>query len=264
MDWISIIGAAVCGGLAGAVASVALRYRPMGRAGHAVIFAVTFIALNALSMEFIIPAYRSHALERSLLDLPAYREIAIAEPEAYSRIITTLKSGIRDQGSLPRAVAQSRSIVGEVAMKHLPQASNGTVTSYVAIMVDELEQLARADPELCYAFLFPQAGVAPNFGRHIEETTQRRDLEQLATLIRSARTAPQPLPSSDEAEPLLERVRARLAQDFGDDVDLLNQSSHSRGDWPKVCDLARAFYKQIGSLPGDQGGVAFRYMTGSP
>jgi hypothetical protein len=148
-------------------------------------------------------------------------------------------------------------------MRHIPRASNEVVAAYAATMVDELDQLARADPELCYAFLFPQQGPARDFGQRLEEATQKRDLEQLAQVIRSARTAPQPIPRADQAEPLLVRVRSRLAQDFDDDLNLLGKAQHAPGERSKVCNVARALYKQIGSLPVEQSGTAFRYLFGS-
>lgn len=262
MDWVSIIAAALSGALAGVVASVAVRGRSMGRTAQAVIFTAAFLVFNTLAREFVVPSYRAYELERSLLNLPAYREIAIADPDAYSRITTTLRGAIADRAGLQQAIAQSRSIVGEVAVRHLPRASNEAVTAYVSVMLEELDQLARADHELCYAFLFPQANAGRMFGQHIDEATQRRDLEELAHVIGSARASPQLPPTSDQAEPLLERVVARLSEDFGSDVQLLHQAPHARSDWPKVCDVTRALYRQIASLPQEQSGVALRYLLG--
>src|SRR5262245_52084687 len=103
MDWPSVLGAAVSGALAGAFVSIVLRNKTIGRAAQAVVFAVAFVGFNTVAREFVIPAYRAYALEKSVLDLPAYREIAIADPQAYGRITAALKGGVTNRGTLPQA-----------------------------------------------------------------------------------------------------------------------------------------------------------------
>jgi hypothetical protein len=100
MDWASIIGAAVSGALAGGIVALVGRYRPTGGTAQGVIFAIAFTVLGVVASEWAVPLYRSYALEKSLLDLPAYREIALADPDAYSRIVAALKQGANDRARL--------------------------------------------------------------------------------------------------------------------------------------------------------------------
>lgn len=172
-----------------------------------------------------------------------------------------LKSAISKGKSETEIFAAVRSNITALVQKRLPYASDEAAARYMRVMVQEMTELQMNDGgDLCYQFLFPQAGQSLDISQYISEATKQADLTALSAVVRTSAVAPQEIPKEEDVSALLESVVNILVQRYGQDVALLQNPVAPGVDKAKVCAIMIEMYTQILQLPPTQGGKLIRYL----
>ena len=264
VDWGSVVLAGVSGALGAVIAYLLVRNPRERRIAYALIFLVSFAILNALARVFVLPYIRvwqyERQVEQQLQDIPAYRAIQKNDLQTYERIRAIARDGIRN-GQQPEVLASRiRAVISELVIRYIPYASDDSVIELTGVMVREIEELTQANPNLCYQFLFPQRYGPLDLTKHIDAKTLQDDLAALAILIQSATHNPQPKPDPSQSETLLKAVYARVNEEYGDDIRLLDNPHSQSVDKGKVCTIIAGLYRHVLNMPKTQSSLVLRYM----
>jgi hypothetical protein len=267
VDWASVILAGLAGALSVAIAHLLVRNPKKRQITYALVLVLSFAILNALSRVFVLPHIHGwqteEAIERQLGQIPAYREVRKGDPQAYERIRAIVRDGIREAQRSEIVAGRIRAVLSELVVKYIPYASDDAVVDFARVMVREIEELTRVDPNFCYRFLFPEQYGPLDASKHIDPKTLQNDLAALAILIRTATHNPQPGPDVSRSEALLKTVYIRVNEEYGDDVRLLDNPHGQSVDKEKVCTIIAGLYKHVLNMPKKQSGMVLRYMFAS-
>ncbi len=264
MNWISIGLAALSGALAAMIASLFVRNPKEKRATYAVVLVVSLVGLLGLSREFIFPDLnawnQARKAESALLEIPAYQAIKQYYPKTYESLLSDF------QGSLRKGVDESQ-IIGLVrghmvglVLKRLPHASDEAVASYMNVMLTEIQELSSQGGDLCYRFLFPQQSAPLDGRQYLSKQTREADLAALDQVIRTSAESPQTIPLEVEVMPKLEPIFVELANEYGNDIEMLQNPAAPNVDRAKVCSMSVGLYSRILKLPKNESGKILRFL----
>jgi hypothetical protein len=222
------------------------------------------VGLYLCARQFLLPGIRlwkdQREIDQSLLEISAYQQIAKYDPNAYQEIRAEILDSLRKGESQPQSIARGRRLILGLVKKYIPRASDDAIIGYVNAMIQEIEELAAKDPELCYQFLFPEKYGTPDTTKHLKPETQRADLNALAEVIRTAVEKPQAEPDKVAGEAVVRKVLNTYYETRGDDVNLLKDPFAPGVDKCKVCNLVAVLYREIVNLPKEKSSLALRYM----
>lgn len=265
MNWIAIGLAAAAGALAAVIASLVVRKPKEKGILYASAFVVLFAALNALAKEFLLPPlslpFELAKVEQAFLAIPAYQAIKLHDPAAYNAVVADLRSGLKQGLAEDALIGQIKPRIEQVVVQRLPKSSDNAVVGYMKVMVREIRELNRQNPELCYRFLFPQQYGAINIQKHVPKELLDADLSALALVIETSARNPQPLPTEAEVGADLELAVTALLDIHGEAAVAALQNLHD----PAVskatgCTLTADLYDQILALPAERSGKVLRFM----
>jgi len=262
--WITVATVILCFVLAVIIARLTVR-KVLERQGlFAIIVLLCFFLMITLSNQYLLPEINiwreQRDIEQSLKKIAAYEQIARSEPETYARMKAEIKKSLRSGESKAHTSARIRRIVNELVGKYLPRASDDAIFGYVSVMVRELEELTRINPELSYQFLFPQKGGAISHAFHLSPEMKKADLDALAEVIRTGSTSPVVMQDFSEARALLEKAFANLYKAYGKDILLLKNPLAPGIYKDKYCNITIALFHEIFKLPKQQSCLVLRYM----
>jgi len=264
MDWIEIVVIVMAGVIPAVAAYLTSKRLKKGRIVPIVVFILFFVGLGALVKQSVIPAIHvwksQREIDQSLSQISAYQYIAKYDSKAYQQIRSEILDSIKKGEGQGQATARGRKVVAAFVSKYIPRASDEAVIRYMNAMVQEIEELANKDPEICYRFLFPERYETPDIPQNLKPDTQRADLAALADVIRTATEQPQPEPDQKKSGESLKRVMNAFHQTHGDEALLLKDPFAPGIDKGKVCSLIASFYKEVLNLPKEEGGMVLRYM----
>jgi hypothetical protein len=264
MDWMTIVFIATAGLISALVAFLTPKRLRRNGIVPTAIFILLFVSLGALVKQCVSPAIHlwksQREIDQSLSQISAYQYIAKYDPKAYQQIRDKILDSIKKGESQEQATARGRKVVAVFVSKYIPRASDEAVIRYMNAMVQEIEELASKDPEICYQFLFPERYGTSDIPQNLKPETRRADLAALADVIRTAAEQPQPEPDQKKGEESLKRLMNSFYQAHGDEAFLLKDPFAPGIDKEKVCRLIASFYKEGLNLPKEEAGMVLRYM----
>jgi hypothetical protein len=264
MNWISVGLAALCGALAALIASLFVRNPKEKRIAYTVVLVVAFAVLQGLSREFIFPDLNAwneaRKVEAALLDVPAYQAIKEYDPKTYDSLLSNMKQSIKKGVDESQIIGIMRGHMIGVVEKRLPHASDEATVSYINVMLTEMSELKNQGDDLCYRFLFPQQAAPLDMQKYVSKQTLKADLSALAQVIKSSAENPQPIPQEVDVMPQLKSIYLELAQEYGNDIAMLEHPAAPDIDRAKVCTMISGLYTRILQLPKDESGKILRFM----
>lgn len=266
MSLMSIAFAALSGAVAGAIAFMIAGNPKEDRNKFGITFAVTFGVIFILSKIFFVPQasawYEVRNAETELQQHAAFRAVRKYDEKVYQAMIEDIRQIVLKGESREKAMTTARGHMQELVQRRLPTASNESVAAYMDITMAELDVLEKKGGDYCFRFLFPQTGPPLDFSKVLSKRMQTEDLEALARVIESSATDPQPLPDEEEIQPRLEPLYAHLMEEYGEDMQLLNDPAAVTGeaDKRKVCTIVGGMYDKILALPAQESGKMLRFM----
>jgi hypothetical protein len=257
VDWIEILSYAVAGALGAAFAYLTVGDKKERRGLYSVVTVAAMLAFHALGARFILPTVYNWQADRELKRIPLYSEIADSDPEAYKKITTILLEG-RKKGE-SKHVVESRiaPIITSTLPRYVPNASDGSINAFVAVLTQDARDLSRASPDACYQFLFPQNFSSPT-SAELDDAATNRTLGAMADVLHSAIHNPQSPPDPEESQALLKPIASGLAEKYGSDLLILQRTAADSPEREKVCDMAIDLYVGILNLPPKESSEVLR------
>ena len=203
------------------------------------------------------------ALEATLSEIPAYKQILQYDPETYQRIQIEIQKSLEKGESKTQTIQKIRLIIAELVEKYLPYSSDEALLGYMSVIIQEIEELADKSPELCFQFLFPEQYGAIDVTKYIRPETQKADLDSLAVVIRTGAENPVHIQDFSGYDALIENIITNLHEMYGDDA-LLLENPHAPGiDKEKFCRMMVTLYREILKLPKKDSVLVLRRMLAS-
>lgn len=264
MDWISIGLAGLSGAVAAAMASLLVRNPKEKRAAYTVVVVICFVVLQGLSREFIFPDLnawnQARKAESALLEIPAFQAIKQYDPTTYKILLSDLKGSLREGLDESQVIGMVRGHIAGLVQRRLPSASDEAVVSYINVMVTEIREIGSHGGDLCYRFLFPQQSAPVGWHKYFSKQTQEADLAALAQVIRTAAENPQTIPREADVMPTLEPIFVDLANEYGNDIDMLQNPSAPTVDRAKICSMTADLYSRILQLSKHESSKVLRFL----
>ena len=264
MDWIGPVIAGLSGALAAVIAQLTVGFKKERRGLYLVVLVLLFVVLRFSAVSYVEPLVRVWDAERQVRKIPFYKELSVHDPVAYERIKEVIQEAARTGDSTEKIAARIADVLQDVFPRYIPKASDDSVLTYVNLMVVQLEELDRANPDACYAFMFPHKFGEPGLGvKYLDAKSKEKDLDVLKEIIESATTNPQAKPDRRKSEELLEPILTTLVQKYGADVSLLQGTARNSTERKKVCEISSEMFRQIASLPKQDASMLLRYLLSS-
>jgi hypothetical protein len=203
-------------------------------------------------------------IESELLKTRLFRVLKVYEPAVYADGIKLIDRVVKNGGTLGDVRGRMLPQIAQVLAKRLPTASDDALIEFGRHVVTAMTTLERADPALCYGYLFPgqtkESPLAHLPGRLIDEET-----EVMASIIESSATAPGRPVSATQLQQVFQQLGTRLAKRLGQDqaLAIFNTVQRPQENKLEVCAAMTTIYEEVLTLPQAQAGLALRGLTGS-
>lgn len=265
MNWIGIAVGAGAGVVAVLISRGILRLLGKSEAKWgAVLQVVVFVAALSLGREVVEPRIRESQVEAELLKMPIYRAIQQYEPDAYKRIMTAFKSGYSSKQSIEEIWAATRPMVGEIASKRLPHASDAVLVDFARHIVDAIKLLHSKGGSVCFSYVNPTPGEAPDFVSLLGKEITQRELDLMVEIIKTSAGQSIPNVAESDVEEDLQAVIGHLSKKYSQ-ADLVGlQNLNAPGiDKRKYCLIVADLYAVALALPEPRNSRLMRYLMQS-
>jgi hypothetical protein len=264
MNWMEIAIAALSGAIAAAVAQLVVGFKHERKGLFTVVLLILFFVLRFSARSYLEPQLRVWEAERQIEEIPFYKTLSIHDPATYQRVRVAIRESVLAGDSRDKIESRLGKVISDVLPRYLPKASDDSVVDFENSLVRLLDELNHANPDACYAALFPnQFGEPGLVQKYATRKTQEDFLAAMNEVVESAITRPQGPPNSKKSEELLQPIKTSLAKDYGSDLKLLLNTAQNSSERKKVCEITSDMYRQIGSLPRADAGEALRYLLSS-
>ena len=268
MDWPTVIASsitaalgAVAGGLIGALLT---RGRPGG--ARNVVFVICLVIGAAAGAQLLGPRasawYALHDAEDRLLEASVYRVLKKHEPAAYSKILAEYKRAVADPAQMGEFTSLVMNEVSAVTSRRMGTASQDSLTALMREMLGNL-RLLQKDGDSCFRYLFPHVAGPADIAKHFDEAAQARSLALLAEVIRTSAEVPTGAVPPNVAQQKLAPVVQALAEEFGDDAQMLGNVAAPGVDRGKVCAITISLYDRILRMPEADAAMVLRSLAQS-
>ncbi len=262
MDWISLATATITGALGGLVGALVARGRET-KSGIGIV-TVCIVLAAALGNHFVAPRvsewYAIRHAEEKLLEVPVYRVLKKHEPAAYSKILAEYKRTVVDPKQMGAFTSLVMSEVSGVTSRRMGNASQDSLIALMREMLGNLRVLQK-DGDSCFRYLFPQVAGPIDFAKYFDEAAESRSLTLLAEVIRSSAEEPAAAEPPNVAQEKLVPVVQALAEEFGDDAQMLGNVAAPGVDRGKVCAITISLYDRILKLPEADAAMVLRSLA---
>jgi hypothetical protein len=206
--------------------------------------------------------YELRNAEEKLLETSVYQVLKKHEPAAYSKILAEYKRTVTDPTRVDAFTSLVMNEVSAVTSRRMGTASQDSLIALMREMLGNLRVLQK-DGDSCFRYLFPHVAGPADIAKHFDEASQGRSLSLLAEVIRtSAENPAEAVPPNVAQEKLVPVVQA-LAEEFGDDAQMLGNVAAPGVDRGKVCTITISLYDRILKLPESDAAMVLRSLAQS-
>jgi hypothetical protein len=266
MNWVTVVASSIMAGLGAAVGALIGGLLARGRESKTrqVVMVVGLAIGAALGAQVLGPRasawYELHNAEAKLLEVPVYRVLKKHEPAAYAKILAEYKRTVTDPKQLGAFTSLVMSEVGNVTSRRMGTASQDSLIALMREMLGNLRALQK-DGDSCFRYLFPQVSGPIDFAKHFDAAAENRSLTLLAEVIRSSAEEPVKAEPAGVAQEKLGPVVQALAEEFGDDAQMLGNVAAPGVDRAKVCAITISLYDRILKLPEADAAMVLRSLA---
>lgn len=196
-------------------------------------------------------------IESQLSAMPVYGALKRYEPQLYGQVVDAMVTGARRGVSIDEVAGRSRRLLGAVATKYLPAASDQAIVEATTIAAQAMRTLQSHSDDECYRYLHPAAGLADL--SLLPPGLRERELASTAAIIETGASG-EPQPIGDDAEGDLRLIQERLAADFGSEASVLSPSRTPEFNTPAACGAMVALYENAVRLPAPRNAQLLRYL----
>lgn len=200
-------------------------------------------------------------IDEGLVKLPLYAALKLHEPKIYQEIITFLKDSLLRGESMIALRKKTIPLIQSVYLKKLPYSSAPTLKKAVQLLLDEMAELYKVNPQLCYYYIFPDPKY--NYTESLSQDILGRETDSMTEVISTANNNIKII-SEKEFNALMSDVIIKLQEEYGNeavtDLSLFDNQALAAKNKAKVCPVAHALYSTILKFPDYQSIPILRYM----
>lgn len=262
MNWIGMVVGAGAGAVAVVLSMGILKLLGKSNSKSAnVLHVVVFAAALALGREFVEPNIRAQQVESGLLELPIYRALQQYEPESYKRVVAAIEEGTAKQWPQERTWAVTRPILGEVAAKRLPHASDPVLIRFAEHLINATTLLHAKEGTACFSYVNPAPGEAVDFATLLGREVANHELNLVAEVVTSAAGTSRPPVAEAEVAADMETVLVKLLQKYSQEELLGLQNLQAPNlDKRKYCQIISDLYRESVALAEPNNSRLVRYL----
>ncbi len=205
--------------------------------------------------------HRSRAVEAELLAATHFRILKQHEPREYALILDAWREFKAGKRARTEFVRDSNALFGQVATRRLGAASQESVLALMHDTVRTVKKLHAKSPETCFRYFYPEVAGAPDVAGILSADEQRRTLELMGEVVRTAAERPVARPSQAQIEQPLAGIINATYEQFGTDAQMVAHPEDPRVDRGKVCVVTTSLYERILALPPDVSARLIRFMA---
>ena len=206
--------------------------------------------------------FGEHEFQKELRETPFFQSLQLNDPRAFNSLKSMVEKGIEKGESAKSLTLKVQQYSGTLLKKHLPHASDEATIGFFNEMLDLLDRISRVSSKACYQLLFPQRGGNAAAMNHFTRQDYDNILNALVPVIETAAKDPQLLPDSEDAQTLLQAMGPGLAEEYGEDLLLFQQTSRLLPDEQgKVCDMSLSIYERALNLSPKKSSLLLRHMV---
>jgi hypothetical protein len=259
MSGVGIVVGAATGIICALIATPILKSTIRSDALRNLVYIGIFAVSLALAKEHVAPPLERHlaasSVEDEFLKNPAFVALKAYERETYTEIVESVKSKITAGASPADLYTSTNSIVQSLVAKRVPITSNSAALQYMRVTIDELRTYYAKPDDKCYLAMFPEFGSAGFNALPIE--LQNADFNALATVLRDAKIAPQPIPTETAfTDAVGSNGLAGLDPSYHADLDHLGEPKSGVAQRRRACEITMAIFAELFKLPPERAGVA--------
>ncbi|MBC8027193.1 MAG: hypothetical protein H7Y89_14470 [Steroidobacteraceae bacterium] len=266
MNWLTVLTSSLMAALGALVGGLIGGLLARGREGGArqIVVILCLVIGAAVGAQVLGPRasawYELHNAEAKLLDVPVYRVLKKHEPTVYAKILAEYKRTVADPKQMDAFTSLVMNEVSDVTSRRMGTASQDSLIALIREMLGNLRVLQK-DGDSCFRYLFPQVAGPIDFKKHFDEAAESRSLTLLAEVIRSSAEEPAKAEPPNVAQEKLVPVVQALAEEFGDDAQMLGNVAAPGVDRGKVCAITISLYDRILKLPEADAAMVLRSLA---
>jgi hypothetical protein len=158
-----------------------------------------------------------------------------------------------------KATGELRGWLIEVINQRLMRGTDAAVVNYISVSVEEMRALNQIDPGLCFRYLYPQVSGGINLLTTLPPSLNRKEADAMEQLLLNSPLPDQPLDKA-LAQDDLQKIVARLYQQWGDKLQQLNMPADTAVDRSSLCAMSIDLYSAILALPDKRAANLLRRM----
>jgi len=200
-------------------------------------------------------------LERMLVEIPLYAALKRAEPSRFDEMIGRLVEGYRQGQPEKEIFADARRLVASAVRRQLPHTSDANLIGYIEVLTDYMEGLKTTAPESCVALEDPSKGarLTSDLGK-LFPALGTKELALYQAIIEGGGPVGRFVPTDEQVEPYLEKVRGKVAARPGVQLGLISKATLAPAEYRPFCETILAFYREIRRLPPSQSVAVLRNL----
>lgn len=245
--------------------------RPTKRRLGAIVVSALVAAVAAISFNFIgDKIYRSlvqptvdrATIEQQLLANPKMKWLQILQerqPTTYSEFMEALTARVKRREPLEDSINYLRkTFVEPIYIANAPHLDDEAMTRYVYLTADYMEAFSPKNPRLCVLMFRgePVGDIRP----YLTKTLLAQELQLLEDALLVDKTKARPRYTQAEQDRLMGAIVAKLAQQHGNLVQLIDPATPVEGRERDVCTVGAALFRQIALLPAPNSAALMRSL----
>jgi hypothetical protein len=197
------------------------------------------------------------AIEAYLLKTPLYGAVKRHEPTLFRQVVDEMEQRARRGLSFDEAAVRARPILGRLAAKYLPAASDQAIVQAMSTAAQTMRTLQSHSADECYRYIQP--GSRPADLSLLPNELRQQDLASTAAIIETGARG-QPHPRGEVTQDDLRWVYALLVEQFGEDAGVLNRLNAPNVNANAACGVVAALYENAIKLPAPRNAQLLRFL----
>ena len=271
MNWTHVILAGYVGAVIAIVVGIFRKKGWIGKTSAVVIALLAIAVWNIIDVKYLIPRNsatqqmtQAQRFDQAMERLPLYQIIREQEPEAWSRIreqaLAMQKAGETEQHVIDAIQPQ----ILTIEMARLQTAPDANVVAFMQANMQQTAMIQKQSDDACFRFLFPAVKGGINAAKLLPaEVTQHR-LDVDADMMRAAYGPNKHQVTPQERQQALQDIQPvvrKLAQQYGQDIALMNDPRNAIGKEGVVCNITQDLWRQVLLMPANRAAGIIRYSV---
>ncbi|MCI0152324.1 hypothetical protein KNO81_41750 [Paraburkholderia sediminicola] len=228
-----------------------------------IFFLAPIIAGQVIHREILVPIINQAEAVAILDGDPLFTALKKYDHAMYESFVGRVKEGTRLKNGKEFFTNLGGEVGQAITSKHLPKASNEALREYVLANVAAMTELNQQSADSCFAIATGQKVDVSKIMKMLSASTKSMMENAMIGILASSGAASKSLMTEEQMAATVRPVISSLQARYGNRVEVLAKIfPPSRGvSKSDACELAAAFFAEVGKLPPEQLGPLVRKMA---